>query len=276
MSLWSRAVTPSTASSRSPLPTVSSGEVHRPIERPLRRELGWAVGVPLSAAQRAVVEAVSDWLRSVDGTDVAWADVAERSYEILRDEKALSSRPGGEKLWGKGRLSLELLRCRRTATPLTWEPVSDVVADEGTVVCVENHATFRTLLRAARDFDIGGWAAVAWVQGRNTAPLASLGDLPFQVVAMEYLGDLDVDGLEIARTACEVARAAGVPAGPCAWLWELLVAQPSRRGGSVPADVDATVSWLPASVRTASRALLTAGRKIPQEAIRYDVLAAAR
>ena len=40
----------------------------------------------------------------------------------------------------------------------------------------------------------------------------------------------------------------------------------------MPADIDAAVSWLPASVRAASRALLTAGRKIPQEAIRYDVL----
>lgn len=257
------------------LPATSAGETLRPIERPLRLELRWAVGLPLSAAQREVVERVSDWLRSVDGSNVAWVDVAERSYEILGHEKALSSRPGGEKLWGEGRLSWELLRCRRTATPLTWEPVGDVVVDGGTVVCVENHATFRTLLRAARELNVGGWVAVAWVQGRNTAPLASLSDLPFRVDAMEYLGDLDADGLAIARAACQAAEAAGVPAGPCGWLWDLLVVQPSRAGGSAPADVDVTVAWLPEQVRADARALLAAGRMIPQEAIRYDVLASA-
>src|SRR5690242_11303679 len=68
----------------------------------------------------------------------------------------------------------------------------------GPIVCVENHATFRTMLRFLRDRPRPRWAAVAWVQGRNTAPLESLPSLPFPVSRLDYLGDFDAAGLEIA------------------------------------------------------------------------------
>jgi hypothetical protein len=250
----------------------------RPIGVPLRDELSaWAATLALSTAQREVLLAVNDWLRRTNGGDVPVVEAAERAYELLRDEKAFDSTPprGGATLWAPGRLTFDLLRCHRTPTPLTWEPSTSTVGTPGPIVCVENHATFRTLLRLLRAEAHPRWVAVAWVQGRNTAPLQALQTLPFSVTRFDYLGDLDPAGLSIAATACAVAESVGVPAQPAERLWELLVRQPDRLGPTV-AETEARrlVDWLPAPIRNEAQALFLEGRRIPQEALRLEVLAA--
>lgn len=256
-----------------------SSDKLRPVSVPLRSELAcWAGTLPLSHSQRELLLAVNDWLKRTDGGNVPVVAVAERAYDLLRDEKAFDSSPprGGTTLWRPDRLTFELLRCQRIATPLTWEPVIQALTSAGPIVCVENHATFRTLLRVLRDQKSPPWTAVSWVQGRNTAPLESLLDLPFRVTRLDYLGDLDAAGLEIASTACATAEATGVPAGPAAQLWELLVARPSRQGRRVDdAQARQLVAWLPETVQARAMTLLTEGQAIPQEALRYDVLAPA-
>jgi hypothetical protein len=160
-------------------------------------------------------------------------------------------------VWRDDRLTFELLRCVRVPTPLTWEPVTATVGHIGPIVCVENHATFRTLLRVLREYEKPQWLAVAWVQGRNTAPLESLTTLPFSVTRLDYLGDLDAAGLTIAASACAVAELTGVPARPATQLWELLLTRPSRPGRPtseehtsqlVPADAKRS-GWVDSSVR---------------------------
>lgn len=254
-----------------------AGEALRPVGVPLRPELAkWATSLPLSASQREVLLAANAWLRTTTGGEVPVVAAAERAYELLGDEKAFDSTPprGGATLWRADRLSFELLRCERVPTPLTWEPVTPNVGRPGPIVCVENHATFRTLLRALREQPSPEWVAVAWVQGRNTSPLESLTTLPFPVLRMDYLGDLDSAGLAIAATACAVAESAGVPSGPCTWLWELLATRPARSGDTIPDETAGQlVSWLPPTVQQTARALLTSGQVVPQEALRYDILA---
>lgn len=144
----------------------------------------------------------------------------------------------------------------------------------GPIVCVENHATFRTLLRVLREQDDPQWLAVAWVQGRNTAPLESLPMLPFSVTRLDYLGDLDAAGLAIAASACAITESIGIPAGPAVRLWELLVNRKSRaaRTPTNEQQADRLVQWLPPSVREKARTLLISGRVVPQEALRYDFL----
>lgn len=260
-----------------PSDTRATARTLRPVDVPLRDELArWAANLRLSPTQRQLLIAVNDWLRRTDGGNVPVVAAAERAYELLGDEKAFDSWPprGGAILWGPGRLTFELLRCERTATPLTWEPVTSLLGAAGSMVCVENHATFRTLLRVLRTSSSPLWAGVAWVQGRNTAPLASLPDLPFAVTRLDYLGDLDPAGLAIAAAACATADRVGVPTGPADRLWALLIDQPSRVGRNVD-EIDALqlVAWLSEELRERASALLVAGRAIPQEALRFDVLA---
>jgi hypothetical protein len=247
-----------------------------PVGVPLRDELaGWATTLRLSPAQRDLLLAVNDWLRRTNGGDVPIAAAAERAYELTHDEKAFDSTPprGGAQLWGPGRLTFQLLQCERPPTPLTWEAVIPNVSHPGPILCVENHATFRTMLRFLRALTNSQWAAVAWVQGRNTAPLESLPALPFPVTRLDYLGDLDGPGLAIAATACAIAETAGIPAGPAAPLWALLIDQPSRPDRQVPdSDARRLTAWLPERLREPAAELLHAGRAIPQEALRIDVL----
>jgi hypothetical protein len=248
----------------------------RPVA-PVRDELaGWAANLRLSPPQRQLLVAVNEWLRRTDGGNVPMVAAAERAYELIGDEKAFDSWPprGGAILWGPGRLTFELLRCAHTPTPLTWEPATSTVRAAGPIICVENHATFRTLLRVLRTSSSPRWVAVAWVQGRNTAPLESLADLPFTITRLDYLGDLDPAGLAIAAAACSAAKHAGVPAGPADRLWALLIDQPTRAGRKVD-EIDALrlVRWLPEQLREPASALLVAGRAIPQEALRFDVVA---
>ena len=248
-----------------------------PVGVPLRDELaGWAATLRLSPTQRKLLLAVNDWLRRTNGGKVPTAAAAERAYELIRDEKAFDSTPprGGAQLWAPGRLTFQLLRCERIPTPLTWELVTPTVPAPGPIVCVENHATFRTLLRFLRAHPHPPWTAVAWVQGRNTAPLESLPNLPFSVTRLDYLGDLDAAGLAIAATACVTVETAGIRAGPAAPLWELLIDQPSRPDRSIPdAEAHRLASWLPEQIRERAAELLRSGRAIPQEALRCELLA---
>jgi len=255
---------------------VRSGDQRRPVGVPLRPELaGWATSLELLGSQRTVLLAVNDWLRRTDGGQVPIVAAAERAYQLVGNEKAFDSTPplGGETLWRPGRLSFDLLRCVRVPTPLTWEPTVSVVGPPGALVCVENHATFRSLLRVLRARAMPTWVAVAWVQGRNTAPLESIPELPFRVTRVDYLGDLDAPGLQIAATVCAIASRLGVPAGPAETLWKMLAEQPPRGGEVIePGRARELSGWLPENVRERSISLLTDGRAIPQEALRYDLL----
>ncbi|MGW3102834.1 hypothetical protein [Streptomyces sp. NPDC001100] len=247
-----------------------------PVDVPLRGELAeWAATLRLSTPQRQLLLAVNDWLRRTDGGKTPVVSIAERAYELLLDEKAFDTNPprGGSTLWSPGRLTFELLRCERLPTPLVWEPVTSEIGQSGAVVCVENHATFRTLLRVLRARTAPPWTAVAWVQGRNTAPLESLAALPFPVTRLDYLGDLDAAGLQIAATACATAERAGIPAGPAERLWAMLVTRPSRPARPTSdAKARELVAWLPAPVRDQAYGLLVTGQAVPQEALRFDVL----
>jgi hypothetical protein len=255
------------------------GDKLRLVGVPLRQELApWATTLPLSSSQRDLLLAVNDWLKRTNGGNVPIIAAAERAYELVRDEKAFDSSPprGGTTLWRPDRLTFGMLRCERIPTPLTWEPVTPAVDTPGPVLCVENHATFRTVLRALRGQQSPPWVAVAWVQGRNTAPLESLAKLPFPVTRLDYLGDLDPAGLEIAATACATAEVTGVPAGPAGKLWEILVQLPPRQGRKIDnTRARQLAAWLPEPVQQPAAALLTKGQAIPQEALRYDILAPA-
>ena len=104
-------------------------------------------------------------------------------------------------------------------------------------------------------------------------PIESLPSLPFPVTRLDYLGDLDAAGLAIAATACATAETAGIPAGPAAPLWALLIDQPPRRRPASPRRRRPAAHRLaPRTDQERAADLLRSGKAIPQEALRYDVL----
>jgi hypothetical protein len=281
--LWTAARSASVTRGRTVLPkfitlprTAAPRDTLGTVGVPLRPELAsWAASLPMTRGQREVIVAVNEWLRRTDGGDTPVVEAAERAYELLGDEKSFDNHPprGGAALWAPNRLTLQFLRCQRTPTPLTWEPVTPVVGQPGPILCVENHATFRTMLRGLRQTAQPRWMAVAWVQGRNTAPLESLPDLPFTITRLDYLGDFDPAGLSIAITVCETVTRIGIAAGPAGQLWTRLLQQPDRPGPSTSdADAYALTAWLPPDLHNRARELLITGRAIPQEALRIELL----
>src|SRR5260370_9171997 len=103
------------------------------------------------------VEQVNQWLH--DSRDHLVVPSRERSLEIFGDEKALD-RLIGTALFAPGRLSLELLRCRRVVPRLHCEPVG-----KGRVLLVvENSDTFNSLAEVLRGRNyhrvgLAGWGA---------------------------------------------------------------------------------------------------------------------
>ncbi|MFE7115526.1 hypothetical protein ACFU99_08900 [Streptomyces sp. NPDC057654] len=268
-----RATLPSAITLTAPARTV---DALLAITEPLRPEIAcWAQGLRLNTYQRRIVVAANEWRKQTDGGRVPLATTNERAYELLGDEKAFSGWPprGGATIWRSDRLNFDLLRCERVPTALVWEPVTEIPQGPAPMVCVENHSTYRTLLKVLRARTPASWAAVAWVQGHNTTPLGAIPALPFPVMRLDYMGDLDSTGLKIAATVCAIVHDAGIEAGPAQRLWALLLDQPSGAGRRVGAQEARAVSaWLPEGLREPARRLLIAGRRIPQEALRTELL----
>ncbi len=65
-----------------------SGDRRRPVGVPLRHELaGWATALGLSGTQRTVLLAANEWLRRTNGGQAPVVAVAERAYDLLRNER---------------------------------------------------------------------------------------------------------------------------------------------------------------------------------------------
>lgn len=203
--------------------------------------------------------------------------VAERSLELLGNEKALDRLIRG-RLFTDGRLTFDSLGVVKTPPPFTWIRVGPGPV----LLVVENAATFRTLADLAPpDSPVG----LIGYGGGNAFPAAVefICDLPDiahhggPITDIRYFGDLDAEGLEIARRAADVAKSAGLPAiRPAVGLYARLL----RAGISQPDEpvaeprAAALVEWLPPSLRSAACRLLVEGRRLAQEAVGTDVLSA--
>ena len=252
----------------------------RPVDTMLRDELEWARSLPLNANQRRLVEAVNRWLRN-HGPDAPWVTTRERAYQLLQNEKAFDPDPpvGGMTLWRPDRLTFELLRCHPVRVPLTWEPVDPAGGpDHGPLLIVENSSTYHSALAALRGHgpSPGRYVAVAFTIGNQAVSrLHDIADLPVRPTVVRYLGDLDLGGLEIAARACAACEDQGVPAGPADALWRMLLGQEptaASSGVAPPERSQHAAGWLPDGLAEPAARLLASGMRIPQEALRADML----
>jgi hypothetical protein len=100
---------------------------------------------------------------------------------------------------------------------------------------------------------------------------------------IEYVGDLDHEGMQLATAANRAAIAAGLPAiAPTAAMNRAMLACAERFGHplgwrcrSFRRKLDwVVVHFLPLELRTSVRAVIESGRRIPEEMLGPDELAA--
>jgi len=158
-------------STRPPLPrfvTVPGSRRERPPDRwrsfPWRKELGWVASLPyVGDTNFEALIAIDTWLarHDADGPPVP---VRVRSAEVFGDEKRLDDFVK-TRLFGPGRLSLELLGAVRYPPPLPTR----LVGDGSSILIVENMDPFWVCVEAART-TAGSVGRVAWGAARLQLP----------------------------------------------------------------------------------------------------------
>jgi hypothetical protein len=148
------------------------------------------------------------------------------------------------------------------------------------LLVVENSATYWTLARARRD--TGSPIGVLAFGAGNHFPAAVEYILDLPAVAahpglseIRYFGDLDEEGLDIARRADSSARTCGLPdILPAVSLYERLLSCGVRGPGRViePSRAREVSRWLPEPLAGKAAQTLIDGLRIAQESVGTDEL----
>ena len=225
--------------------------------------LSWVPASRLAPSQLERLERVNDWLQV--NRDPLVVPSRERSVEIFGDEKALD-RLIGTALFTPGRLSLELLCCRRVVPRLHCEPVG-----EGSVLLVvENSDTFDSLVTVLRERNDHRFGLVGWGAGTGfEASVLSIADLGRAITEVSYFGDLDENGLRIPASATLIAESAGLPlVHPATGLYSAMFSRGNLQPGQrrVPANTAISlVAWLDPVHQEKAARLLSQGWRLAQE-----------
>jgi hypothetical protein len=241
---------------------------------PWRPELAWAASEPLLEREFEQLKAVQAFLRD-GGANRRVVPAPERSLELFGHEKALDEELRPSRLWGDGRLSYDLIRCRPAATPLPHR----VVGPGTWLLVVENAAAFDSIAATIPDGSPIG--IVAWGGGglfRSTVEWVA--ELPVitarkEIAAIRYFGDLDVEGLRIPIAASASAERAGLlPVRPAVGLYARLLAvgRPQPTTPVLPETAAELTAWLGPTLASAATALLVSGHRLAQEAVGLDRL----
>jgi hypothetical protein len=232
--------------------------------------LAWVPRASLTQSQMHTLELANHWLHQ--SHDQLVVPSRERSLEVFGDEKALD-RLVGTALFGPGRLSLELLRCRRVAPRLYCESAGD----GDLLLVVENSDTFDSLLTVLRDRGGHRVGLVGWGAGTGfEASLLSIARINRAISEIRYFGDLDENGLRVPSNAAALAANVGLPpVRPAAGLYDAMfwrgAPQPGQRKLSPEAAVG-LVSWLESDRHAQAVRLLMMGERLAQEAVGLSYL----
>lgn len=232
--------------------------------------LAWAPQAGLTRQQMHTAEQVNQWLH--DSRDHLVVPSRERSLEVFGDEKALD-KLAGTALFGPGRLSLELLRCRRVVPRLHCEPAGN----GDLLLVVENSDTFDSLLTGLRDRGGHRVRLVGWGAGTGfEASVLSIARLDGPITEVRYFGDLDENGLRVPLNAAALAATVGLPpVRPASGLYGVLL----RRGAGQPGQrvlsseaATGLANWLGPDHREQAARLLVTGERLAQEAVGLSYL----
>lgn len=218
----------------------------------------------------------------VSGSFAQLAPMKFRSLELTGHEKRLAGLAKSQ-LFSPGRLDLHLLGCSDEPLPLVWEEVGQGSA----LILFENASAFsvgRAILTQIKDppyglIGYGGGARIA-------RSLPYLRTISRRVRTIDYVGDLDRDGLRIALAAQRIALETGLPIPrPAPGLHRLMLdaarqfehpkGWPHRKKRAPGTGSDAELlAFLPSDVRSTVAPILAADRRIPEEVVGPQALAA--
>jgi Uncharacterized protein conserved in bacteria C-term(DUF2220) len=248
---------------------------------PWHPRLSWITDLrALSPAEHRFLTRIHDGL--VNGAFTQAAPLKYRSLQLTGDEKQLG-RLTTTRLFGAGRLDLQLLGCVEQILPMPWH----AIASKPTMLIVENPDTYsviRNVLKVFRDpsyglIGYGGGAAFEYT-------IRYLPSIERPIDEIHYIGDVDRPGLRIVSAANKVARHIGLPEiTPSPHLHATMLDACERFGkplgwphrsaahGPLPGDED-LLRWLPAQVRNRARQVIQSAQRIPEEILGPDELKA--
>lgn len=209
-------------------------------DHPWSAELDWVASLPaVSDALLTDLIAVNRWLAVHSAERPPSAPVRVRSREILGDEKRLDVLARSRVLFAPGRLSFELLACRRLPPPIATARVGS----GGVWLVVENSDSYWLARDAAAH--TGVVDVVAWGAGA-AAPqaLLSLPERGDPVERIFYWGDIDPKGVAIAVASAAACRSAGLPRlEPAIGLWSATAKCKGSSEGTID-WTDTDLGWL--------------------------------
>jgi hypothetical protein len=257
------------------LPRVESEAVptRRPEDVPWAPELVWVASARRISNLDELL-AIQAFLAS-GGRSRPIVPLRERSLELFGDEKRLDALCK-TKPFQDGRLSLDLLRCRRLAPPLVWEVA---LAGAGRpLLVVENLHTWESFRQW--NAGVGRYAAVVYGAGEQVVGSASwLPEVRRSSQASDetrYFGDLDPRGLDIAaRLAAVMKREALGPVRPAERWYRALLDHAAARPGSIGGQeraLEAGFAWLGEPMGGRVRAMFERGERLAQEWVGTELL----
>jgi len=237
---------------------------------PWAPELAWAASERLTTAQREALIAVSAWITRHPGRPEALPH-RERSLEIFGYEKRLDELMSTP-LFGRGRLTLEMLSVYVVHPPFVWHSIEDSSATD--LLVIENHNTYDSVCRALSHHVSAGASSpfrhVAYgAGGAFEASVSYAADLVPRPARIRYFGDLDTEGVVIPARASARARAAGLPpVEPHQRLYELLL----DHGRPQPATTQPSSNdWL-GPLQQRVEPLFSGGHRLAQEWVTVSLL----
>jgi hypothetical protein len=168
--------------------------------------------------------------------------------------------------------------------PMAWVKTGDSPA----MLFVENSAAFFVGQLALRSLTAPPYGVIAYGAGnRLSAILPAVRDIGVTIETIDYLGDLDWEGLQIARRGAFTCDQLSLPPLKAAPKLHHAMLDSAERFGAPsgwpvtthdptpPPNADMLLAWLPKEVRECVRSILTGGNRVPEEALGLSEFATA-
>ena len=232
--------------------------------------------------QVAFLHAVHEGM--VEGAFAEPASFKYRSLQLTGNEKRLAVLVKSQ-LFQPGRLTLADIGCEPDILPLTWEAVSE----RRNMVIFENAGAYMVGLRVLRSLPNPPYGQIAYGGGFDVLKsVAYVRTVNLELEGIDYVGDMDFKGLEIALSLQKVTERLGLPVlQPATSLHQAMLRSAVTLGASegwptAKSSMNATsndlLTFITPSLRDQVHSVLARGHRIPEEVLghaeMYEALAA--